>query len=103
MTEYRLREEFIFIARHRYIAAESRSARVAVASEDVDDRDGEDNPIIDLQSGAERVFSDRDGAAGALTSGADTRRRGRVRRSAARVGGAPAEPSQHGRDRRHTT
>jgi hypothetical protein len=41
-----------------------KSGRWLVIKEDVDGRDGEDNRIIDLQSGGEQVFLDRDGAAG---------------------------------------
>ena len=41
-----------------------KSGRWLVIKENVDGRDGEDNRIIDLQSGAEQVFLDRDGAAG---------------------------------------
>jgi hypothetical protein len=41
-----------------------KSGRWLVLKEDVDGRDGEDNRIIDLQTGAETVFLDRDGAAG---------------------------------------
>jgi hypothetical protein len=41
-----------------------KSGRYLVIKEDVDGRDGEDNRIIDLQSGGEQVFLDRDGAAG---------------------------------------
>ena len=41
-----------------------KSGRWLVIKEDVDGRDGEDNRIIDLQSGAEQVFLDREGAAG---------------------------------------
>jgi hypothetical protein len=41
-----------------------RSGRWLVLKENVDGRDGEDNRIIDLQSGAETIFYDRDGAAG---------------------------------------
>ena len=41
-----------------------KSGRWLVIKENVDGRDGEDNRIIDLQSGAEQVFFDRDGAAG---------------------------------------
>jgi hypothetical protein len=41
-----------------------KSGRWLVIKENVDGRDGEDNRIIDLQSGAEQVFYDRDGAAG---------------------------------------
>ncbi|HEY5617960.1 MAG TPA: hypothetical protein VIK60_08445 [Vicinamibacterales bacterium] len=41
-----------------------KSGRWLVIKENVDGRDGEDNRIIDLQSGAEQVFLDREGAAG---------------------------------------
>jgi len=40
------------------------SGRWLVIKEDVDGRDGEDNRIIDLANGGERVLLDRDGAAG---------------------------------------
>jgi hypothetical protein len=58
--------------RATYIAAKGdydecqidKSGRWLVIKENVDGRDGEDNRIIDLQSGAEQVFLDRDGAAG---------------------------------------
>jgi hypothetical protein len=41
-----------------------KSGRWLLIKQDVDGRDGEDNRIIDLQSGNEQVFLDRDGAAG---------------------------------------
>lgn len=41
-----------------------RSGRWLVIKEDVDGRDGEDNRIVDLTTGEERVLLDRDGAAG---------------------------------------
>jgi len=41
-----------------------KSGRWLLLKEDVDGRDGEDNRIIDLQTGSEQVFLDRDGAAG---------------------------------------
>src|SRR5690606_18561779 len=41
-----------------------KSGRWLVIKEDVDGRDGEDNRIIDLQTGRERLLLDRDGAAG---------------------------------------
>ena len=41
-----------------------KSGRWLVIKENVDGRDGEDNRIIDLQSGGETVFLDREGAAG---------------------------------------
>ena len=56
----------------RYIAAKGdfdecqvdKSGRWLVIKENVDGKDGEDNRIIDLQTGAESVFLDSDGAAG---------------------------------------
>lgn len=41
-----------------------KSGRWLLLKEDVDGRDGEDNRIIDLQTDAEQIFYDRDGAAG---------------------------------------
>jgi hypothetical protein len=41
-----------------------KSGRWLIIKENVDGRDGEDNRIIDLHSGSETVFYDRDGAAG---------------------------------------
>jgi len=41
-----------------------KSGRWLVIKENVDARDGEDNRIIDLQTGVERVLLDRDGAGG---------------------------------------
>lgn len=41
-----------------------KSGRWLVVKENVDGRDGEDNRIIDLETGSERIFYDRDGAAG---------------------------------------
>ncbi|MGH9253425.1 MAG: hypothetical protein ACRD3C_02525 [Vicinamibacterales bacterium] len=41
-----------------------KSGRWLLLKENVDGRDGEDNRIIDVQDGGERVFYDREGAAG---------------------------------------
>jgi hypothetical protein len=41
-----------------------KSGRYLVIKENVDGLDGEDNRIIDLQTGVEKIFLDRDGAAG---------------------------------------
>jgi len=41
-----------------------KSGRYLVIKENVDGKDGEDNRIIDLQTGVETLFLDRDGAAG---------------------------------------
>ena len=41
-----------------------KSGRYLVVKENVDGKDGEDNRIIDLQTGVETLFLDRDGAAG---------------------------------------
>lgn len=41
-----------------------KSGRFLLVKEDVDGRNGEDNRIIDLQSGTEQIFYDQDGAAG---------------------------------------
>jgi hypothetical protein len=41
-----------------------KSGRWLVIKENVDGRNGEDNRIIDLQTGQESVFLDEDGAAG---------------------------------------
>jgi hypothetical protein len=41
-----------------------KSGRWLLLKENVDGQDGEDNRIIDLQTGAEEIFYDRDGAAG---------------------------------------
>jgi hypothetical protein len=41
-----------------------KSGRWLLVKENIDGRNGEDNRIIDLQSGAEQIFYDEDGAAG---------------------------------------
>ena len=45
-----------------------KSGRYLVVKENVDGRNGEDNRIIDLETGAETVFLDENGAAGPLGS-----------------------------------